>query len=585
MSHRESALRPHASIASLILISTLLVLIAGLATGCGQESRSERAVRSELKRQLGQRLRLFGRPTLDADDIQPLVRRFYRGRKFRPAWTDGRGPSRDASALIQALGDAPREGLDPAAYPPERIDSLMKITSAGLIGPPPSARALAALDLRLTRAFLGYATHLSTGQVDPKALPSDWHVSRPRFDPVPLLTQAIQHHRVRATLQGLAPRDPHYARLRLALARYREIEAAGGWVKVASGTPLRRGQRGPRVVALRERLVAGGDLSPTASHGAVFDFATEKAVRSFQERHGLETDGVVGAGDFEALNAPVARRVRQIELNMERWRWIPALEERYIMVNIPDFTLEVVEGGRPRLASRVVVGKQFNRTPIFSDQITSLVVNPYWNVPPRIAADEVLAQAQEDPTYLERIGMHVFDSPEPDARELDPGSVGWAWVSPENLHYSFRQEPGPQNPIGRVKFMCPNQFDVYLHDTPAEHLFKASERDLSHGCVRVERAVDLAEYLLRGKEHSSRKDLLEAFASPALDSAVRLPRPIPVHLFYWTAWVDDQGRVQFRDDVYGLDHVLDRALSRRGTIAWIGPTAQRSPAALAAAVP
>ncbi len=543
------------------------LLLTLVTSACMRETQAERRVRSELRRQLGQGFHLFRRPTVDADDIQPLVLRFYRQRQFRPVWTDGNGPTRDARDLIQALEDAPREGLDGSEYVPDHIDLLMKQMNRGLLGPRPPARELAAFDLKLTRPFLAYAAHVSTGQVDPKALPADWHVRRGRVNVLIPLTDALRTHRIRQTLAGLAPRDPRYARLRDALERHRAIAAAGGWASVPPGPTLRRGSHGSRVAALRSRLAATDHLPPTWLGSTVFDAATEDALRRFQERHGLDPNGVADSRVLEALNVPVEQRIRQIALNMERWRWVPAnLGDRYIMVNIPAYTLELNDRGRAEFTTRVVVGKQFSPTPMFSDKISYLVINPYWNVPTSIAGNELLPAIQKDPSYLYRNGFHVFDSAGPDAREIDAASVNWNHVSPEQLTYSFRQEPSFENPVGHVKFMCPNQFDVYLHDTPSGHLFSASDRDFSHGCVRVEHADELAERLLQGVAGSSRKEIDAAFASAARDSVVRLPRPVPVHLMYWTAWVDDQGRVQFRDDVYGLDRVLGQTLGHRGSL-------------------
>ena len=539
-----------------------------LSWGCLQTSQPVSGVQADLKHQLGSRIRLWHRPTVDADDIQPLVRRFYRERGFRPAWTDGRHPVSDAHDLVEALKQAPREGLDLAAYSPARMDSVMRDVDPGLLGPSPSAHALAALDLNLTRSAFEYAAHVATGQIDPAALPVDWHVQRPKIDLVSQLESAVNQHRVRDFLNGLPPPDPRYGRLRAALERFRGIAASGGWAGVPQGPALRRGQRGARVIALRTRLVASGDLPAAAGTSQSFDAATAAALRRFQASHGLAQDGVVDADDLDALNVPVASRIRQIEFNMERWRWVPRdLGDRYIMVNIPGYELQLFDGGRAAFTTRVVVGKQFSPTPMFSDAITYLVINPFWNVPVKIAREELLAHAQQDPGMLQRTGMHVFSGEGADAHEIDPASVDWNTITPEDLHYSFRQEPGAANPVGHVKFMCPNQFDVYLHDTPTGHLFNASERDFSHGCVRVEHPVDLAAHLLEGVPHSSTADIEAAFASDARDSVVKLPSPVPVHLFYWTAWVDDQGNVQFRDDVYGLDHVMEAALDRRGPLA------------------
>lgn len=545
-----------------------LALIGAVAAGCSGLSESDRAVRGALEAQLGQRVRLFRRPTVDIDDIQPLARRFYRDRAFRPAWITSRGPTGDARALVEAIEAAPRDGLDPKHYGLDSIQAAMKHVDAGLFGPTADPRRLAALDLRLTRTFLGFATHLASGQVNPKKLPADWHVAPRTLDLVATLDRALERHRVRQALEDLPPGDQRYAGLRDLLERYRAIAAHGGWQPVPGGRPLRRGQRGERVVALRARLVASGDLAATSRARPVFDAATDQAVRRFQHRHGLDQDGVIGADELAAMNVPVERRINQIELNMEQWRWrSQPLGERYVMVNIPDYSLQVIEDERPTLTMRVVVGERFTQTPLFSDEITYLVLNPYWNIPQNIAANEMLPAVQNEGDYLERNAIRVFEGPEAEAKEIDPRSVHWGSMSAEEFDLFLRQEPGPANPLGRIKFMCPNQFDVYLHDTPAGHLFDAKERDFSHGCIRVEKPLDLAEHLLHGKTEANHDELLAAL-STSRDSTLELPRPIPVHLLYWTAWVDDQGEAHFRDDVYGLDRVLELALGRSGPTAW-----------------
>ena len=540
-----------------------ILFAAALPLGCDMSPQPTHAVRSALRRELRAGFHWFGRPTVDADDLQPVVRRFYQARGFDPAWTDGRRPTGDARSLLQSIDEAAKEGIDPEKYRPERLRGLMKSADAGLIGPPPSAHALSTLDLQLTRAFLTYAANLSSGQVDPRALPSDWHLSLRRPNLAPVLADAIRGHHVAQALADLAPRDPSYARLRAALERYRAIAGAGGWPAVPAGPPLHLGSRGSRVIALRARLTASGDLPAGARPSPIFDAGLDRGLRAFQDRHGLAADGNVQEDDLQQLNVPVQGRIRTLELNMERWRWVPSsLGDRYIMVNIPGYALELVENGSQTLASRVVVGKQYSPTPMFGDQISYVVINPSWSIPAKIAVNEIAPEVQADPSYVDRKGLHVYDAPGPDAREVDAHSVDW-----NNLpaSYTVRQEPGADNPLGHIKFMCPNQFDVYLHDTPAGHLFNASERDLSHGCVRVESAVELATRLLQGVPGGSKDELLAAFASPAKDSIVRLKTPVPVYIFYWTAWVDARGAVEFRDDVYGLDHVVDQAL--RGRIA------------------
>jgi murein L,D-transpeptidase YcbB/YkuD len=268
----------------------------------------------------------------------------------------------------------------------------------------------------------------------------------------------------------------------------------------------------------------------------------------------------VGAADIAALDVPVERRVHQIELNLERWRWVPdSLGERHLVVNIPEFVLRVVEHDRTVSAMRVVVGKPSWPTPVLSAQVRYIVFNPLWNVPATIGASEVLLEVQKDPDYLARNNIRVYEGTEGNALEVDPASIRWDMLSPEDMPYAFRQDPGPANPVGHVKFMCPNPFNVYLHDTPSGQYFRRIDRAFSHGCVRVEKPLVLAEYVLGAAPGWDAKGI-EAAIDTSRNSAVTVPQPLPVHLFYFTAWVDEQGEVEFRRDLYGLDDLLDRAL-------------------------
>jgi murein L,D-transpeptidase YcbB/YkuD len=259
----------------------------------------------------------------------------------------------------------------------------------------------------------------------------------------------------------------------------------------------------------------------------------------------------------------LAQRIRTIELNMERWRWIPdsLLGDRYVMVNIPEFMLRVIEHDRPVLTMRVVVGKEGSRTPMFTDEITYMVLNPTWNVPASIAVDEIVPEIQKDASYLERNNMRVFSNETDKAVEVDPSDIDWSAVSTGNFRYAIRQDPGPENPVGNVKLMCPNQFNVYLHDTPSDQLFSAGARGFSHGCIRLEKPVDFAVYLMKSKGWSH-ETVTAAFDS-ANNTSVKVPEALPVRIFYWTAFIGDGGQLQFRDDVYGFDQLIDRVLRQQ----------------------
>lgn len=347
--------------------------------------------------------------------------------------------------------------------------------------------------------------------------------------------------------------DPRYLRLREALSDYREIERRGGWPAVPQGALLRLGMRSPQVSLLRQRLVVTNDLKPGTADATLFDEALESAVRHFQKRHGLLVDGIVGPRTRAALNVPVHQRLEQLRINLERRRKLSGdLGSRYIFVNMADFQLKVVNQERTVLTMKVVVGTPYRQTPLFSADLTYVDFNPFWNIPDSIARQEIAPKVREDSQYLARQSIRIFGKGEQQAVEIAADQIDWQAVGGKPLPFRLRQDPGPLNPLGRVKFMFPNPYDVYLHDTPAQHLFDATVRAFSHGCIRVEKPVALAAYLL--------PQLSEAEVRQIMDDGKRriihLEKPIPVHLAYLTAWVNKDGSVNFRDDIYGRDRLV-----------------------------
>lgn len=487
-----------------------------------------------------------------------ILHAFYERRGFRPAWFDAAGSVLPAaSSLVRALESAPEHGLKADDYHLAAIRSSLRSWGKGS-----AARDQADLDLLLSDAFLLYGAHLLGGRVDPLTLHPDWIANPRTADVAAVLERAVGSGRIEAELAGLAPAHPEYRQLREALAGLRRVEASGGWPRVPPGPALRRGSHGPRVEALRRRLAPEEDGAVSAAPDlGSFDADLGRALAAFQARHGLRPDAVAGRATLTALNAAVEGRIRQVEVNLERWRWLPqSLGERHIRVNIAGFGLEVREGEAVVLASAVVVGKPFTRTPVFSSKLTQVVLNPTWNVPESIGRKEILADAQKDPKYLLANGFRVFRGSRRDAQELDPSSVEWASLSPETLDLRFSQSPGPANALGRIKFLLPNRFDVYLHDTPSKGLFALPKRAFSHGCIRVEKAQALAEYLLRDQPDGSPAALKAALAR-GTERTVRVRQSVPVHVLYQTAWVEREGTLHFGEDVYGRDEPLARALT------------------------
>ncbi|MBI4520945.1 MAG: L,D-transpeptidase family protein [Gemmatimonadetes bacterium] len=348
-----------------------------------------------------------------------------------------------------------------------------------------------------------------------------------------------------------------YPRLEYALARYQELATRGGWPTVPAGTVLRPGDADDRIPVLRARLLASGDLAASAAGtdpGALtFAAELEGAVRVFQARHGLEVDGTVGRATLAALNVSAEERVRQIELNLRRWREVsPALDRPFVLVNIPAFELMAFERGREALRMRVAVGRRSRPTPSLAREIQGVVFNPYWEVPRHLAIEDILPVVRRNPGYLTANRFRVFEQGPHGEQEIDPATVDWQSVTTDDFAYRFRQEPGGSNPMGRVKFLFPNGHYVFLHDFPQPQIFSQRVRALSSGCVRLEQPLALAAFLLQDQPELTRDALLAALTGQP-EASLRLARPVPIHLVYLTAWADESGSVHFRPDIYGGD--------------------------------
>ncbi|MDH3216531.1 MAG: L,D-transpeptidase family protein, partial [Candidatus Krumholzibacteria bacterium] len=432
---------------------------------------------------------------------ETTLRRFYHERGFAPAWTKGSGPTLHADSLVSVIEGARWEGLEPEDYHLTPIRTLLVRTRANARKKKaPDPRYLVDLELLLTDAFLLYGSHCLAGRLDPETIHSEWFATRREEDLARVLQSALDKSEIRPALQGLLPPQSGYMALKKGLLRYRKLAEAGGWPTVPEGPKLQLGDRGERVTALTKRLTVTGELSAPNDRSQdplAFDQSVDQAVRLFQRHHGLDVDGVVGPATLAALNATAAQRVQQITVNLERWRWLPQdLGQHHILVNIADFGLEVLENGRSVLEMAVIVGRTYRRTPVFSATMTYLVFSPAWEVPPTLAVQDILPQIQADPSYLAQKGFKVLHGWGAQEREVDPTTLNWQEFSRSYFPYRLRQAPGPQNALGRVKFMFPNKFNVYLHDTPGRDLFAKSVRAFSSGCIRIEHPEALAQCLL-----------------------------------------------------------------------------------------
>jgi len=487
---------------------------------------------------------------------------FYQRRIYRPAWSQGLNLLPQSAALLSAIKAADLEGLNSEDYHLSKIQQLLKMihhyeenkNSTYL-------RFLVDIDLLLTDAFLIYGAHLLSGKVNPEKLDAEWIAARKELDLARVLDSALDSNRIEESLHQLLPHHSCYWHLRNVLSRLRAMAVDGDWPLVPEGPKLSQGDGGDRVSIVQKRLIASGDFDENENSDP--DFFSEElhqVVLRFQGRHGLDADGVIGPSTLAALNVPLKERIRQIELNMERWRWLPQdLGNKYILVNIANYELDLIEETREVMTMRVVVGKQYRRTPVFSAKMTYLVLSPYWHIPPRLATEDKLPLIRKDVSYLEKQKIRVFQGWGGEAEEIDAKSIDWSQITAKNFIYRLRQDPGPLNALGRVKFMFPNKFNVYLHDTPDRELFARTERIFSSGCIRIEKPIDLAVYLLKS-DPKWNSETISTVIERGEEQTVSLPEPIDVHLLYCTAWADEDGVIQFRKDVYGRDIRLAEAL-------------------------
>jgi murein L,D-transpeptidase YcbB/YkuD len=499
-----------------------------------------------------------------------IMPEFYGDRDYEPAWFDGGGLRPTVEWLVRYIGQTDKEGLNPADYHLAAIERLVNDLSAQPF-PPEESRAAqwADLDLILTDAFLLLGSHLSGGRINPETLHTDWLIQENSIDMLAFLHTTETRVQMERALREMAPVHAGYQGLKTALQRMRDLERRGGWPQIQIPQAIKPGEKSDRVAAVRRRMQISEDLPVVESMDRqsepsdIYEDALVSAVQRFQKRHGLAADGIIGRRTREALNVTAAQRVRQIELNLERWRWLPRhLGERYIEVNTADFSLCVMDGSHKVLGMRVVVGRPARRTPVFSTVMSYMVLNPYWNVPRTIAVKDILPKLADGADYLQKEGFKVFAGWQEDAPEVDPRTIPWKDYNEDYFPLMLRQEPGKNNALGQIKFIFPNKFAVYLHDTPQRSLFERVQRDFSSGCIRLEKAPALANYLLADDPFWTADRLLKVFQR-GQRRVVRIPRPIAVHLLYMTAWVDENGALQFRKDIYGRDRKLSAALFER----------------------
>ena len=489
------------------------------------------------------------------------VARYYESQQFRAKWRD---PAR-VSQLVDAVLDLVNDGLDPADYHFEALDryraELRRVKAL-----PPDEQA--GLEVLATDAMMLSLYHLYLGKVDPEKLSSQWNFSSRPVDVergFEALTRALESGQIRETFQRARPQHVWYQRGRERIKEYRALAAAGGWPVVPDGPTLKPGMTDPRVATMRARLRVTKDYVPgpvtpgTPSQEDFYDAELEAAVKRFQERHGLTPDAAVGPATRAAMNVSVEDRIDQMRVNLERARWVMhEVKGDLVLVNVAGFEVAYFRNDEPVWTSKVIVGRPYRETPIFKSLITYVVFNPTWTIPPTILVKDKLPVIKRDPGYLKRNNIRVIDSR---GREVDPYSVNWSQYGAGRMPpYQLRQDPGEDNALGLVKIMFPNPHMVYLHDTPAKSLFEKDERTFSSGCIRVEKAFELAELVLNDPVQWTQQTMAEVVATKKMQT-VNLAKPVPVLILYWTAQPRPDGQVIFRNDVYGRDKPTLAALN------------------------
>ncbi len=481
----------------------------------------------------------------------PVLRKLYKRRDYQLIWTQPTGLNHQGLWLFHYLRKADEHGLEPEEY---NVSLIALCLNSALM----HTCAEGDLELLLSDAYLRYSTHLNRGRFSPAEVDEQWHIIQPEiWKPIERLEKALSTDHLSYFLSHLAPQYPQYAQLQALLKQYKQLSAHTLWPILPKTSKLKQGQRHSALPLIYLRLWESGDLTTSYCPEADLEFFDEhllQGVKNFQTRHGLNPDGVIGPLTRQLLNTTLEQRIEQIKWNLERWRWLPEdLGSNYITVNAAGFELELVQNGKKTQDMRVIVGRTDRQTPSFSANMSYLVLNPNWNVPRNIAVKDILPKLRKDPGYLEHKNMSLFQG----GSMIDARFVNWNGVGKNHFPFRIAQLPGSGNALGKIKFIFPNHFDIYLHDTPKRSLFQKTLRTFSSGCVRVEKPSELAQSLLAWN-HKKLKIALDKGHT----RQVRLDKKLPVYLLYWTVWIDDEQGVQFRHDVYGRNKGLEKAFKQ-----------------------
>ena len=526
-----------------------LLIVCLLLCGPGNLQAADAGGSPETRQDIEQLLRTDDLTILGADILtQGLLLEAYEDHDFAPYWTN---PDR-IRELMELINNAADHGLKPSDYNIGALDRVLKLRLAE-----PSAEIEAEADILLTESLFVYAYHRHFGKAKANAMDPNINFRRETYNnqaPKVTLDQALESSSLIDFIETIAPTGPVYKQLQGKMKFYRDIAAKGGWPTVPDGPTLHPGDSDPRVAVIRKHLAVTGHADNTNQGSPLYDPALVAAMKTFQTRHQLDVDGVVGQQTIAALNVPVEHRIDQIRLSLERLRWVEEeAVDTMVVVNIAGFRAVFFRGGAIEWETKVMVGKNYRKTPIFRGDIAYLEFNPTWTIPPGILRNDTLPAIKRDPNYLASKNILVIDR---DGKTVDPSTVDWTKYK-NSAPYTFRQTPGPHNSLGTVKFIFPNEHFVFLHDTPHRELFVKSERNFSSGCIRVENPFDLAELILNDPVKYNRS-ALDAILETRETQRVNLRPKVPVIILYITASIGADGDIRFYKDIYDRDQkVLD----------------------------
>ena len=494
---------------------------------------------------------------LDSQINGKLIKSLY-SKPAQLLWFHNAQPAPYLDGVVAWVNSAVEHGLRPADYHTELLSQRPDNTDRA---------AQAKYDILLSDAVVSLAHDLRLGRLNARKVEPEWYIKQPAFNAVSFLQNALvanadaaQNTPIVTTLENLAPQHPDYKRLQAAFNKFQLFAKDGGWDTLPEAPTVRPGETHPIISALRQRIAAEkGEYAPALATYLAneYDEALVEPIKQLQKRYALSADGVIGPATQAALNMPAEKRLQQLHINLERWRWLPnEFGERHVFVNLPAFKLKAFDADKVALEMRVVVGRADRQTPSLSGDISHLVINPYWNVPHSLAFKDVLPHQQHDPDYMRRKGIRVYEKIDGQSIEVDPNFINWAEYSEDNLPFRFRQDPGARNSLGKIKFMFPNRHAIYLHDTPSRRLFKRSRRYYSSGCVRVEKPLALAQFTLKEPEARIAKRI-----ASKRNQTRYLKQKVPVYIVYLTAWADDEG-LHFAPDTYKRDRSVAKHIEK-----------------------